>query len=53
MEISFTDKDLEFRDEIRSWIENDYPKHVKEKQDKGEALTKEDITDFHKAIAAK
>ena len=30
MEISFTDKDLEFRDEIRSWIENDYPKHVKE-----------------------
>ena len=53
MEISFTDKDLEFRDEIRSWIENDYPKHVKEKQDKGESLTKEDLTDFHKAIAAK
>ena len=33
MEISFTEKDIEFRDEIRSWIENDYPSHIKEKQD--------------------
>ena len=33
MEISFTEKDLEFRDEIRSWIKNDYPPQIKEKQD--------------------
>ena len=48
MEISFTEKDLEFRDEIRSWIENEYPKHIKEKQEKGESLTKEEVTEFHK-----
>lgn len=53
MEISFTEKDLEFRNEIRSWIENDYPPHIKEKQDKGEILTKEDVIEFHKALAAK
>ena len=53
MEISFTEKDLEFRDEIRSWIENDYPKHIKEKQDKGEVLTKEEVIEFHKALAAR
>lgn len=53
MEISFTEKDIEFRDEIRSWIENDYPKHIKEKQDKGEVLTKEEVIEFHKALAAR
>ncbi len=53
MEISFTEEDLEFRDEIRSWIENDYPSHIKEKQDKGEILTKEEVIEFHKALAAR
>ena len=53
MEISFTEKDLEFRDEIRSWIKNDYPPHIKEKQDKGEILTKEEVIEFHKALAAR
>ena len=53
MEISFTEKDLEFRDEIRSWIKNDSPPHIKEKQDKGEILTKEEVIEFHKALAAR
>ena len=53
MEISFTEEDIEFRDEIRSWIKNDYPPHIKEKQDKGEILTKEEVIEFHKALAAR
>ena len=53
MEISFTEEDIEFRDEIRSWIENDYPSHIKEKQDKGEILSKEEVIEFHKALAAR
>jgi len=53
MEISFTEKDLEFRDEIKSWIEHDYPQHIKNKQEKGEALTKEDVIEFHKALSTK
>ena len=51
MEISFTEKDLEFRDEIKSWIEHDYPQHIKNKQEKGEALTKEEVIEFHKALS--
>ena len=53
MEISFTEKDLEFRDEIKSWIEHDYPQHIKDKQEKGEVLTKEDVIEFHKALSTK
>jgi hypothetical protein len=33
MELNFSKEDLEFRDELRSWLANDYPKHVKDKQD--------------------
>ena len=51
MEISFTEKDLEFRDEIKSWIEHDYPQHIKNKQEKGEVLTKEEVIEFHKALS--
>ena len=51
MEISFTEKDLEFRDEIKSWIEHDYPQHIKDKQEKGEVLTKEEVIEFHKALS--
>ena len=53
MEISFTEKDLEFRDEIKSWIEHDYPQHIKDKQEKGEVLAKEDVIEFHKALSTK
>ena len=31
MELSFSPKDLEFRDEVRDFLANEYPKHVKEK----------------------
>jgi len=52
MEISFTEKDLQFRDQVRSWIKNDYPAHIKQKQNNGEQLSKQDIIDFHKALSA-
>ena len=39
MELSFSSKDLEFRDEVRNFLANEYPKHVKEKTDNGEPLT--------------
>ena len=34
MDINFTKEDIAFRDEVREWLANDYPKHVKEKTDK-------------------
>ena len=51
MEISFTEKDLQFRGQVRSWIKNDYPAHIKQKQNNGEKLSKQDIIDFHKALS--
>ena len=51
MEISFTEKDIQFRNEVRSWIENLYPENIKQKQNNGERLSKQDIIDFHKALS--
>ena len=31
MDINFSKEDLQFRDELREWLANDYPKHVKDK----------------------
>ena len=53
MELSFSSKDLEFRDEVRDFLANEYPKHVKEKIENGEPLTREDIVDWHKSLSAK
>ena len=53
MELSFSSKDLEFRDEVRDFLANEYPKHVKEKTENGEPLTREDIVDWHKSLSAK
>ncbi len=53
MDINFSKEDIQFRDEVREWLANDYPKHVKNKQDNGEPLTRQDMVDYHKAISAK
>ena len=53
MDINFSKEDLAFRDELRDWLANDYPKHVKNKMDKGEHLTRQDMVDYHKALSAK
>jgi len=53
MEINFTDADIKFRDEVRAYLKNDYPAHVRDKQNNGIELTKQDMIDFHKSISAK
>ena len=53
MEINFTDSDLKFRDEVRAFLKDEYPSHVKHKQDNGIELTKQDMIDFHKSVSAK
>ena len=53
MDINFTKEDIAFRDEVRQWLANDYPKHVKEKTDNGIALTRQDMVDYHKALSKK
>ena len=43
MELNFSKEDIQFRDELRSWLDNDYPKHVKDKMDNAEPLTRQDM----------
>ena len=50
MNIDFSKEDLAFRDEVRDFLDNKYPKHVKEKQDQGVALSKQDMIDWHKSL---
>jgi len=53
MNINFSKEDLEFKDEVKEWLANEYPTHVKEKTDKGIRISKEDLIDFHKALSKK
>ena len=53
MDINFSKEDIAFRDEVRDWLANDYPKHVKEKTDSGITISKQDLVDFHKALSNK
>jgi len=50
MDINFSDADNQFRQEVKDYLENKYPKHVKEKQNNGEQLTKQDMIDYHKSL---
>ena len=51
MDINFSDADNQFRQEVKDYLENKYPKHVKEKQNNGEQLTKQDMIDYHKSLS--
>jgi len=54
MDISFSEQDLQFQEEIRAGLNgSEYPLDVMEKQEKGVALSKQDMIDFHKFIHSK
>ncbi len=53
MDLNFSDQDLAFRDEVRTFIADHYPPGLKAKFDEGEELSKEDFLSWHKALAAK
>ena len=44
MDISFSEQDLQFQEEIRAGLNgSEFPEHVREKQEKGTALSKKDF----------
>ena len=54
MDISFSEQDLQFQEEIRAGLNgSEFPSNVREKQQKGAALSKADMIDFHKFIHSK
>ena len=50
MDIDFSKEDLAFGAEVRDFLANKYPKHVKEKQEQGISLSKQDMIDWHKSL---
>jgi alkylation response protein AidB-like acyl-CoA dehydrogenase len=53
MDLSFSAEDIAFRDEVRAFIAENYPKHLKGMIDEGEELSKEDFLSWHKVLAKK
>jgi alkylation response protein AidB-like acyl-CoA dehydrogenase len=53
MHIDFSPEDLAFRDEVRAFISENYPAHLRGKQDDGDELEKEDFLAWHRILHAK
>ena len=53
MDLNFSKEDLAFRDEVRAFLDNEYPKHIKEKMHNGDELTREEVVEWHKCVAKK
>ena len=46
MNLDFSPEDAAFREEARTFIAQNYPKELREKQDRGEELSKEKMAGF-------
>ena len=53
MNLDFSAEDLAFRDEVRTFIAENYPASLRGKQDEGDELTKQDFLSWHKVLAKK
>jgi alkylation response protein AidB-like acyl-CoA dehydrogenase len=51
MNLDFSAEDLAFRDQVRSFIADNYPAHLRGKQDEGEELGKADFLAWHRILA--
>ena len=51
MDLTFSEKDLEFKAEIQYFIKENYPADIKEKQDNRLPLEKEEIVRWQKILA--
>ena len=50
MDLNFSAEDIAFRDEVRSYIAENYPDDLRAKADEGEELSKEDLLKWHKIL---
>src|SRR5512146_3491176 len=53
MDLAFSPEEVAFREEVRRFIAENYPAHLRGKQDEGEELGKEDMLAWHKILAKK
>ena len=53
MDLVFSQEDLDFQEEVRSFLTSEYPSDIKEKQDKRLPLEAEDVIKWQKILAKK
>ena len=53
MDLAFTPEEMAFRQEVRSFIEQNYPPELRRKQDASEELSKDEILSWHRILARK
>ncbi len=53
MNLEFSPEEIAFRDEVRTFIAENYPAELRGKQDEGDELSKEDFLSWHKVLAKK
>ena len=53
MHVDFSPEDMAFQQEVRTFIAENYPAHLRGKQDEGEELSKEDFLSWHRILAKK
>ena len=53
MNLDFPPEDAAFREEVRTFLAENYPRDLREKQERGETLGKEDYLSWHRILAKK
>ena len=50
MHVNFTEEELKFKDEVRSFFKDKYPSDIKEKQNKAIPLERDDFVRWQKTL---
>jgi alkylation response protein AidB-like acyl-CoA dehydrogenase len=53
MDMEFSPEDVAFREEVRSFIKENYPESLRAVQEEGEEMAKEDFLSWHRILAQK
>ena len=53
MDLNFSKEDMAFQEEVKDFLDKEYPQHIREKMDNGDDLTREEIVEWHKIVAKK
>ena len=53
MDLEFSPEEIAFREEVRTFIAENYPAQLRGKQDEGDELSKEDFLSWHRVLHAK
>ena len=53
MDLNFSKEDLALGMRVKEFLDKEYPKHIKQKMENGDELSREEIVEWHKCVAKK